>query len=139
MRSSWYGWGVTLPFFCVLAAFLLAYLPKIPLSMAMAKAPGGYDNREPRTQQQALTGWGRRALAAHQNAFEAFPPFAASVMVAHLAHASAGVSSALALTHVAARTIYPVLYLANVATLRSLVWGVGFVATAGLFLAPLFS
>ena len=127
---------VTIPFTCVLIAFLLVYLPKIPLSAAMAKEGKGYDNNTPRAQQERLTGWGTRARAAHLNGFEAFAPFAAAVIIAHLAHADAKWSAILAITHVVARTIYPLIYLANIGVLRSLVWGVGFFATIGLFVLP---
>jgi uncharacterized MAPEG superfamily protein len=127
---------VTLPFACVFIAFLLIYLPKAPLSVAMAKEGKGYDNANPRAQQERLTGWGARARAAHANAFEAFPPFAAAVVVAHLAHADAKWMTILAVTHVAARALYPFIYMANLATLRSAVWTIGFGATAGLFVLP---
>jgi uncharacterized MAPEG superfamily protein len=128
---------VTTPFVCVAIAFLLIYFPKIPLSYAMAKEGAGYDNKSPREQQARLTGWGARARAAHMNAFEAFPPFAAAVIVAHLAGADPAWSTRLALAHVVARTFYPLIYMANLGTLRSLVWGVGFAATIGLFALPL--
>ena len=65
--------AMTTPFICVLVAYLLIYLPKLPLSAAMAKQPGGYDNKDPRGQQAKLDGWGARARAAHYNGFEAFP------------------------------------------------------------------
>ena len=123
---------------CVGIAFLLIYLPKIPLSMAQAKAPGGYDNLNPREQQAKLTGWGARARNAHANAFEAFPPFAAAVLVATVAKGDPHWTDILALVHVGARSVYPLVYIANLGALRSLVWLVGFAATAGLFALPLF-
>ena len=128
--------GVTTPFACVFIAFLLIYLPKLPLSAAMAKEGKGYDNKNPRAQQDRLTGWGARARAAHMNGFEAFAPFAAAVIVAHLAHADAKWSAILAVTHVVARAIYPVMYLAHLGIPRSLVWFVGFATTIGLFVLP---
>ena len=54
---------------CLFIAMLLPYLAKGPVAWAMAKA-GGYDNHHPRSQQAQLTGFGARALAGHQNAFE---------------------------------------------------------------------
>lgn len=54
---------------CLFIAMLLPYLAKGPVAWAMVKA-GGYDNHHPRTQQAQLTGFGARALAGHQNAFE---------------------------------------------------------------------
>jgi uncharacterized MAPEG superfamily protein len=125
---------VTIPLLCVFLAFLLIYLPKIPLSVAMAKSPGGYNNRQPRDQQAALEGWGRRAAAAHANGFESFAPFAAAVLVAHLVRTDPHTTAVIAIVHVAARTIYPVAYIADIHALRSTVWFVGFGATAGLFI-----
>ncbi len=127
---------MTVPFACVAVAFAFIFLAKIPVGIAQQRA-GGYDNRNPRDQQAKLEGWGRRALAAHQNAFEAFGPFAASVFVAHLGGADPKLTTPLALTFVAARLVYHVLYLADFATLRSTIWSVGLLATTGLFFAPL--
>jgi len=119
-------------------AYFLVYLPKIPLSMAMAKATGGYDNKNPRDQQAALTGWGRRAAAAHANGFESFAPFAIGCIIAHLTGAKPQIAIILCATHLVARTIYPVLYLANIDRLRSLVWVTGFFSAMGLMALPLF-
>ncbi len=124
---------MTIPLACIFAAFLLIYLPKLPVSVAMAKRPGGYDNRHPRDQQASLEGWGRRAAAAHANGFESFAPFAAAVITAHLVQADAHWTAILAITHVAARTVYPAVYIAGIHVLRSAVWSVGFGATVGIF------
>lgn len=128
---------MTIPFWCILAAFLLTMASKGPLALAMARQPGGYDNHHPRDQQAALTGWGRRALAAHLNGFEAFPPFAAGVLVAAAAGADPVWSARLALLFVAARVLYLPLYLLDLDRVRSAVWTVGFLATVGLFVLPL--
>jgi uncharacterized MAPEG superfamily protein len=127
---------MTIPFYCVFAAFALIYLPKFAASAAIARG-GGYDNHHPRDQQTTLIGWKKRAMAAHYNTIENFAPFAAAVFVAHLAHANESLSATLALVFIAARVAYPVLYIADLATPRSLVWGAGASATALLFLAPL--
>jgi uncharacterized MAPEG superfamily protein len=124
---------MTIPFICVLVAFVLIYVPKVFLSVAMAKQPGGYDNKHPREQQAKLDGWGKRAHAAHLNTIEAFAPFAASVFVAHLSHANAHFSASLAIAFIGARVVYPFLYMANLDKIRSLVWGLGVAATLGLF------
>ena len=121
---------------CFVAAWLVVYASKLPLAVAMHRA-GGYDNRHPRAQQAGLTGWGARSLAAHQNGFETFAPFAAAVLVAHLGGGPNQVVDAFAVTFVASRVVYTGCYLADLASLRSAVWTVGFIATLGLFLAPL--
>ena len=128
---------MTIPFICVFLAFLLTFLSKGPVALAMAHQPRGYDNRHPRDQQAALAGWGRRALAAHLNSFEAFPAFAAAVLVAAAAGADPVWTSRLAIGFVVARALYLPLYIADLHLLRSAVWTIGLAATVGLFVLPL--
>ena len=127
---------MTVPFICVFIAFLFIYLSKIPLGIAMGKLPGGYDNHNPRDQMAKLTGWGRRAFGLHQNTIEAFPTFAAAVIIAHLAGANPTISSYLAIAFLVARVLFGVLYLADKASLRSTVWMLGIFCVAGLFILP---
>ncbi len=127
---------MTTPFVCVLIAFLLIYLPKVPLSVAMARQPGGYDNKVPRAQQAKLEGMGARARGAHYNGFEAFPPFAAAVIIAHLAGAADHRASILAIAFVVARALYIAAYLADLEYLRSAIWGIGLLCTVALFCLP---
>jgi uncharacterized MAPEG superfamily protein len=130
---------MTIPFWCVFAAFLLNMISKAPVAVAMARETRGYDNRNPRDQQAALSGWGRRAVAAHKNGFEAFPAFAAAVVVAALAGADPAWTTRLALIFVAARVLYIPLYIGDRAAVRSAVWTVGFLSTVAIFLLPAFS
>jgi len=125
---------MNIPFFCVFLAFLLNYLSKLPLAFAMAKATGGYNNHEPREQQAALTGWGKRALAAHLNSFEIFPAFAAAVIMAHVSGMNESTLTLLCLTFIASRIVYIILYLMNFSTLRSSVWMAGTLCVAVIFL-----
>ena len=67
--------------YCLIAAALLPYLVKIPVAVAMNRL-GGYDNNHPRDQQAKLQGFGARALAAHQNAFESLIVFSAAILLA---------------------------------------------------------
>lgn len=130
---------MTVPFWCLLIAAVLVYATKIPLSVAMARSAGGYDNKNPREQQARLEGWGKRAAGAHANAFEAFSVFAAAVFVAHLGHASEKWSAILAVAFVVLRTAYPVLYLANIDKARSMVWVLATLCSVGLFVLPAFN
>ena len=125
-----------LHFWCIVAAWILVYFTKGPVALAMQRA-GGYNNRNPREQQAALTGWGARATAAHLNGFETFAPFAAAVLVAHISGARPGLVDGLAVTFVLSRAAYVACYLADLASLRSAVWTVGCLATLGLFLSPI--
>lgn len=106
---------------CLFIAALLPFIAKVPVAMAMAKA-GGYDNNHPREQQASLTGFGARALAAHQNAFESLIIFAAAVLLAIVTNTTGEKIQLLAIIHIGARVIYNVLYLMNIGVLRSLSW-----------------
>ena len=116
---------------CLIFSALMILLTKVPVAMSMAE-DGGYDNRQPRAQQARLAGFGARALAAHQNMIEAFPVFAAGLLLALWAEADAFWTTALALLFVAARVVYTILYLGDYPVLRSMIWGVGFGASLGL-------
>lgn len=119
---------MTVAYWCVLAAALLPYF-----AIVMAKARPDFDNRAPRPWLERLSGWRRRAYWAHQNGFEAFPPFAAGVIIAHLAAAPQGRIDMLALIFVAARIAYTLFYIADAAPLRSLLWAAGMLSVLGLF------
>lgn len=64
---------------------------------------------------------------------EALAIFAAAVLTAHLAGAPQGSVDALALAFIVARLLYVACYLADRATLRSLVWLVGLGLSIALF------
>lgn len=123
---------MTIALWCVLAAALLPYL-----ASTIAKFPNvrTYDNHHPREWLARQTGLAARANAAQANSFEAFPLFAAAVLVATLLHAPESRVDGLALAFVAARLVYLACYLADLATLRSAVWFVGIICAAGIFLA----
>ncbi len=128
---------MSVPLLCVGLAFVITLLTKGPVAVAMARQPGGYDNHQPRDQQKRLDGWGRRAVAAHLNSFEAFPGFAAAVLVAHAAGGDPTWATRLAVTFLIARVVYVPCYLADWHVLRSSIWTIGFAATIALFALPL--
>lgn len=128
---------MNLPHLCMLLAVVLVYLPRFFTAKGQAERAEGYDNANPRDQQAKLEGLARRAVAAHQNGFEAIATFLPAVLAAELAGADATVVGQLAMLHVAARAVYVALYLANRHVLRSVVWTVGFVATIGLYVQAL--
>ncbi|HUP98394.1 MAG TPA: MAPEG family protein [Usitatibacter sp.] len=121
---------MTVAYWCVLVAALLPYA-----TVAVAKYDRSYDNRSPRDWEARLEGRGRRAVFAHQNHFEAFAPFAAAVIIAHLARAPQLPVDVLAGAFVLARVAYTWAYLANRHYLRSLLWTAGFACVIALFFA----
>lgn len=129
---------MTVAIYCIIFAFILSYLPKIPVAIAMYKLDNRYDNNYPRDQQARLTGFGKRALSAHLNSFEIFPAFAAAVIVAHIVTGPSSLVDNLAVAFVLSRIVYIILYLANLAWLRSLVWAIGFFIVLAIFLSDYF-
>lgn len=108
---------------CLIIAALLPYIAKLPLAVAMNKA-GGYDNNHPREQQASLKGFGARALAAHQNAFESLIVFAAAILLAIATKTTNETVQLLAMVHIGSRVIYNILYLLNIGLLRTLSWAI---------------
>lgn len=125
---------MTTPFLCLLIAFVLAWAARVPVFVALRRDGRAFDNQNPERQMDALHGLGGRAVAAHRTALRNYPPFAAAVIVAHLAGADARRASVLAIAYVVAQAVHTLAYLANVDYLRSFVWVVGFLTTIGLFL-----
>jgi uncharacterized MAPEG superfamily protein len=119
---------MTFAYWCILVAALLPYL-----TIAAAKVRPDFDNNRPREWEERLDGWRKRLYWAHQNAFEAFAPFAAGVIVAHLAGAPQGRIDALAGAFIVLRVAYAWCYYADKASLRSVVWIAAIGCVIGLF------
>lgn len=101
------------------------------------EAAPGWWFRQPRPAQlaQPSDGWQARANAAQANGFEALPLFFAGVLAAQQMHLDQGRIDLLALVFIALRVIFIGLYLADQATLRSLVWALGVATSIALFFA----
>ena len=124
---------MTIAYWCVLIG---AFMPL--MWTATAKFGGGKkmafgQNRAPREFLESVQGLQKRAHWAQQNSFEAFPAFAAAVIISHLAGGAQGTIDQLAMAWVAIRVAYGVCYLADWATLRSLVWMAGMGCVIALF------
>jgi uncharacterized MAPEG superfamily protein len=122
---------MTFAYWCVL---LTALLPIIWVGIAKSGADG-YDNHKPRVFLAGLKDWPQRANWAQANAYEAFPPFAAGVIIAHMAGADQMLVDVLAGVFLTLRVLHGVFYIQDKATLRSLAWTMGFMCIIGLFLA----
>ncbi len=122
---------MTIAYWCVV---LIAFLPVIWVGVAKFGAQH-YDNERPRESLDLLSGWAQRANWAQLNSYEAFPPFAAGVIIAHLTGTEQFTIDVLALVFLACRIAHGVVYIANFAAIRSIVWSVGFLATVGLYIA----
>jgi uncharacterized MAPEG superfamily protein len=121
---------MTIAFWCVLIAGLMPYVATVT-----AKAGAKYDNNNPRDWLGRAEGYRRRANAAQLNSFEAFPLFAAAVIVAYLLKAPQGKVDTLAMVFVGARVTYFACYLADIAAVRSVAWLAGIVCAVWIFVA----
>jgi uncharacterized MAPEG superfamily protein len=115
---------MTIAYWMLIAAVMMPYL-----TIVLAKSAGGVDNRAPRPSLEAF----RAGASARIGHFEAFPAFAAAVFVAELTHAPQSRIDQLAGIFVLLRVVYTALYVADQATLRSVVWSLGLIAVLWLF------
>ena len=121
---------MTIAYWCVLIA---GVLPVVATGIAKWGFKG-FDNHDPRAWLAQQKGWRGRANAAQANSFEAFPFFAAAVIIAHLAHAPQGRIDLLAAAFIALRLAYLACYLGDWATLRTLMWGLAYATVISLFI-----
>jgi uncharacterized MAPEG superfamily protein len=116
--------------FAAVLLYLLTIAPVKPLGHR------DFDNSHPRDPAFYTPGIRARALGAHLNGIEVFPFFAAAVLLAEFRAAPQGWIDTLAVAFVAIRLVYVLLYLANMPTLRTIVWNVGFAVNAAIFFMP---
>lgn len=119
---------MTLAFWCVFIAGLLPYF-----AAGIAKSGGGYDNRQPREWLAKQSGRRARANSAQKNSFEAFPFFAAAVVIATLAHGNPERIDRAALIFVLCRVVYIFAYVFDFPWVRTLVWTVGIGSVVAIF------
>lgn len=115
---------MAIAYWCVLIAALLPY---VWVFVAKTGAPG-YNNRNPRAwvAKQTDNYKVQRANAAHLNAFEAFAPFAAGVVMAQLASVDPERITFLAIAFIVFRVLHGAFYMADAQLMRSLSWMGGF-------------
>ncbi len=121
---------MTTAYWMILVAGLMPYWPTVA-----SKLRRTYDNAAPRAGVDQLPPRQQRAYWAQLNAFEAFPLFAAAVIIAHLAGGRQATIDLLAVAFVGFRILYTLAYLYDRPLLRSLVWAAGMFSVIGLFIA----
>jgi len=118
---------------CIAVAIWLPYLSTL-IAKAGGRGFGPNQNRNPRDFLATLEGFRKRAAAAQLNGFEVTPAFAAAVLTAQqVGSAPQGTIDALAVGFVVSRLLYTVCYVADWASLRSLVWFAGMGTVVALF------
>lgn len=129
MNTTMHVARFTVAYWCVLIAALLpmgcAWLAKSG-SFGKSRKDGGFDNRDPRAWMARQTDWRARANAAQANSFEGLPFFIGAVIIAHLLGAGQTLLDMLALLYVMLRIFYIMMYVSNMPTARSAVWGAAF-------------
>lgn len=129
------GARFTVAYWCV---FVAAVLPLLCAAIAKygsfskPRRQGGFDNHNPRAWLAAQTGWRARAHAAQQNSFEALPFFVGAVLIAHQLSAAQTMLDILAFVYVVLRLLFILMYLADLATVRSVIWVVGLGVNVGI-------
>jgi uncharacterized MAPEG superfamily protein len=124
---------MTIAEWCVFASLML-YL----LSIASVKwiRFRRFDNSKPRDPAFYEDPIAARALGAHQNGIEAFPFFAAAILLAEFRGCPQRLIDELAILFVIVRIAYVLTYLGDRPTLRSILWSLGFAINIAIFFMP---
>ena len=91
--------------------------------------PANYVDPTPRP----IPMWGKRADRAYLNAVESFAPFAALVIIAHIAGKANAMTAFWATCFFWLRLVHAVVYLLAIPYVRTIVFTLGFFSVAGIF------
>jgi uncharacterized MAPEG superfamily protein len=125
---------MTIAEWCVFGTLML-YL----LTIASIKWIGfrRFDNSKPRDPAFYDGPIAARVLGAHQNGIEAFPFFAAAVLLAEFRACPQRLIDELAVLFLIVRIAYVFTYLGDRPTLRSILWNIGFAINIAIFFLPM--
>jgi uncharacterized MAPEG superfamily protein len=124
---------MTVAAWCLVVA---ALLPIVSAGIAKSGGSAGqkrYDNGQPRAWLQQQQGWRARANAAQSNGFESLPLFIGAVLFAQQSGASQETVDLLSMAYIAIRGVYLAVYLADLPTVRSLVFSAGLLVNLAIF------
>ena len=124
---------MTIAEWCVFGALMLYLLTIAPIKWIGFRR---FDNANPRDPGFYQGPIGSRALGAHQNGIEAFPFFAAAVLLAEFRGAPQRYINELAMLFLIVRVAYVLTYVGNRPSLRSILWALGFLINAAIFFMP---
>ena len=125
---------MTVAEWCVFAVVALYLLTIVPVKWIGARRYNNAQPRDPAFYQDAIRA---RALGAHQNGIEAFPFFAAAVLLAEFRSAPQNLINELAVLFLIVRIAYVLTYIGNRPRLRSILWNLGFTINIAIFFLPL--
>lgn len=92
-----------------------------------------FDNNKPRDWIETQDGYRKRAHWVELNSFEAFPVFAIAVLVAQIGGVKPAIIDGLAAAFIVLRCVYGWLYLADKASMRSIVWAAAILCCVALY------
>ena len=124
---------MTIAEWCVFGAVLLYLWTIVPVKWIGFRS---YDNSKPRDPAFFEDPLRARALAAHLNGIEAFPFFAAAVLLAEFRTGPQRLINDLAVLFLIVRVAYVFTYLGNRPRLRSILWNIGFAINIVIFFIP---
>lgn len=130
--------GLTVAYWCVLTSSVLPIMCAGLAKWGLFTTPrrqGGYDNNLPRQWLARQTDWRARANAAQANSFEALPFFIGAVIIAHQLGASQLRLDVLAFLFVVLRLLYIMMYVADLAAVRSVLWTLAFLVNVAILFA----
>src|ERR1700744_3909985 len=125
---------MTVAEYCVFGVVALYLLTIVPIKWVGFRQ---YDNSKPRDPAFYQDAIRARALGAHQNGIEAFPFFAAAVLLAEFRGAPQNLINELAVLFLIVRIAYVFTYLADRARLRSRLLNIRFLINVAIFFLPL--
>jgi uncharacterized MAPEG superfamily protein len=124
---------MTVAEWCVFGTVMLYLLTIVPIKWIGFRR---YDNARPRDPAFYDEPLRARALGAHQNGIEAFPFFAAAVLLAEFRAAPQNLINELAVLFLIVRIAYVLTYIGDRPRLRSILWNVGFLINIAIFFMP---
>ena len=124
---------MTIAEWCVFAIVMLYLLSITPIKWLRFRR---FDNSKPRDPAFYDDPIAARSLGAHQNGIEAFPFFAAAILLAEFRACPQGLIDELAVLFVIVRIAYVFTYLGDRPTLRSILWSIGFAINIAIFFMP---
>ena len=125
---------MTIAEWCVFATLMLSLLTIVSVKWTSFRS---FDNARPRDPDFYNDPIRTRALGAHQNGIEAFPFFAAAVLLAEFRLGPQRLIDELAVLFLIVRIAYVFTYIGNRPRLRSILWTLGFAINIAIFFMPL--
>jgi uncharacterized MAPEG superfamily protein len=128
---------MSLPLWCLLITALLPFWLAFWGSSIRRREFGHLDNHHPRQQYAQMTGKGARLWAAQSNAWEALALFTAGIVAMQTSGGGGRLADIACVVFVLARIAHGLCYAMDLATLRSSLFVVSFLAVMSLFLTAL--